>query len=304
VDLVRKADGTAYVVYSPFKRQWLAQPLPEKQDVLPAPSVINSDVELDGQPIPASPIPIDDLTFAPGEDEALRRLQSFVMGDPPIIYGYANNRDLPGVEGTSQLSPYLRFGMLSARRAVVAARYAIRTAPTPEARKGAETWLSELIWRDFYISILNQFPQVRGASFRPEYDQIQWRNNEDEFAAWCEGRTGYPFVDAAMRQLRAIGWMHNRARMVTASFLVKDLLVDWRWGGTLVYAAIDRRRSGRQQRRLAVGGRNRHRRRALFPGLQSRNPEREVRSRGKLHPALGFQNWRRLQTVRSMLPGR
>jgi deoxyribodipyrimidine photo-lyase len=230
LDLVRKADGTPYVVYSPFKRQWLAQPLPEKQDLLPAPSVINSDVDLDGQPIPASPIPIDDLTFAPGEDEAVRRLQSFVMGDQPTIYGYANNRDLPGVECTSQLSPFLRFGMVSARRAVVAARYAIRTAPTPEARKGAETWLSELIWRDFYISILNHFPQVRGSSFRPEYDQIQWRNDPAEFDAWCEGRTGYPFVDAAMRHLRTTGWMHNRARMVTASFLVKDLLVDWRWG--------------------------------------------------------------------------
>ena len=93
-----------------------------------------------------------------------------------------------------------------------------------------ETWLKELIWREFYIHILYHFPQVRTQNFRPKYDQIQWRNNQEEYLAWKEGRTGYPIVDAGMRQLKTTGWMHNRARMITASFLVKHLLIDWRWG--------------------------------------------------------------------------
>ena len=113
--------------------------------------------------------------------------------------------------------------MVSARRAVVAAQLALENAPNAKARKGAETWLNELIWREFYVAILYHFPRVRGASFRPEYDQIEWANDEQAFTAWQAGQTGYPVVDAAMRQLTATGWMHNRARM-------KDLLIDWRWG--------------------------------------------------------------------------
>jgi deoxyribodipyrimidine photo-lyase len=120
--------------------------------------------------------------------------------------------------------------MLSARQAVVTVQATIDAAPSKEARKGAETWLNELIWREFYISILYHFPKVRRRSFRPEYDHIQWQNDEQVFIAWAEGRTGYPVVDAAMRQLAQTGWMHNRARMIVASFLVKHLLIDWRWG--------------------------------------------------------------------------
>ena len=99
-----------------------------------------------------------------------------------------------------------------------------------DAQKGADTWLAELIWREFYVAILHAFPYVRGSSFRREFNRIPWRNDDADFAAWCAGRTGYPIVDAAMRQLVTEGWMHNRCRMITASFLVKDLLVDWRWG--------------------------------------------------------------------------
>jgi deoxyribodipyrimidine photo-lyase len=135
--------------------------------------------------------------------------------------------DLPG---TSGLSPYLRFGMVSAWQVHVAALAAIDAAPNDQARKGAETWLNELIWREFYIAILYHFPRVRRNSFRAGYDRIQWANDRGAFMAWCEGRTGYPVVDAAMRQLAQTGWMHNRARMIVASFLVKDLLIDWRWG--------------------------------------------------------------------------
>ncbi|MGF1505095.1 MAG: cryptochrome/photolyase family protein [Anaerolineae bacterium] len=120
--------------------------------------------------------------------------------------------------------------MIAARRAAVAAYHAMENAPDKAARENAETWLSEIIWRDFYIHILYHFPHVRGDNFRPAYDDLAWENDSEQFAAWCEGRTGYPLVDAAMRQLTVSGWMHNRARMVVASFLTKDLLIDWRRG--------------------------------------------------------------------------
>jgi deoxyribodipyrimidine photo-lyase len=120
--------------------------------------------------------------------------------------------------------------MLGLRQAVHAAQQAILEASSEEARRGAETWLNELIWREFYIQILYRFPHVSRGAFNRSLAGIPWRNNEKEFEAWKNGQTGYPIVDAGMRQLRETGWMHNRARMVVASFLVKDLLIDWRWG--------------------------------------------------------------------------
>ena len=170
------------------------------------------------------------MPFPAGEAEAQRRLQAFAAGDGAAIAGYRDGRNRPDLEGTSRLSPYLRFGMLSARQAVVAAQAARRAALTSDARSGSETWLTELIWREFYVSILYHFPHVRSGSFQRQYDRIAWDNDPAAFAAWCEGRTGVPIVDAAMRQLVTTGWMHNRCRMIVASFLVKDLLIDWRWG--------------------------------------------------------------------------
>ena len=116
------------------------------------------------------------------------------------------------------------------RQAVVFATQAIALAPDSPNRKSAETWLNELVWREFYLSILYHYPHVRQRNFRSQYDAICWENDPEAFEAWCRGRTGYPIVDAAMRQLLQSGWMHNRARMIVASFLVKDLLIDWRWG--------------------------------------------------------------------------
>lgn len=234
---VLKADGTPYTVFTPFSKAWLSQPQPNVRDVLLPPATLTSvPPEIVSLAIP-EPMPAPPNTwFVAGERAAQERLQTFVdvvwfKGKAVApVFEYNRLRDVPGVDGTSGLSPYLRFGMLSARQAVVSARVAIEAAPDKEARQGAERWLSELIWREFYHSILYHFPQVRTTSFRPQYDQIRWQNNPEDFAAWCEGRTGYPIVDAAMRQLRQTGWMHNRTRMITASFLVKDLLIDWRWG--------------------------------------------------------------------------
>ncbi|MCU0376614.1 MAG: DNA photolyase family protein, partial [Chitinophagaceae bacterium] len=136
-----------------------------------------------------------------------------------IIAKYKEQRDLPGVAGTSRLGVHLRFGTLSIR---TLARY---------AQPLSEGFLNELIWRDFYHMILWHFPHVgRGEAFKKPYDKIVWRNNEAEFEAWCKGQTGYPIVDAGMRELNTTGFMHNRVRMITASFLIKHLLIDWRWG--------------------------------------------------------------------------
>lgn len=225
---VLKQDGEPYTVFTPFKKNaWLERPLPQQSDLLSAPGRLSTPDKIQSDALPTKPELPKVMPFIPGEVEAQHRLEAFAQR---AIGRYAQDRDLVSLSGTSQLSPYLRFGMLSARQAVVTAVTAMQQASSNEARKGAETWLSELIWREFYVHILYHFPHVLHRSFRPEYDGIKWRNWEDEFDAWCNGRTGYPLVDAAMRQLTTIGWMHNRARMVVASFLVKDLLIDWRWG--------------------------------------------------------------------------
>jgi deoxyribodipyrimidine photo-lyase len=227
---VLKADGDPYVVFTPFSRRWKSLPLPRAADLLPAPEGLGGDPALKGLPIPAEPALPPPLPFTPGEAEAGRRLRAFLRSDDPPVYRYAAARDRMDLAGTSGLSPYLRFGMISARRAAATAVETIETAPNASARRSAETWLNELIWREFYVGILGHFPEVRRHSFRANLREIAWQNDETDFAAWREGRTGYPVVDAAMRQLVQSGWMHNRARMIVASFLVKDLLVDWRWG--------------------------------------------------------------------------
>jgi deoxyribodipyrimidine photo-lyase len=227
---VVKEDGSPYTVYTPFSKRWLALPLPSPADLLPAPRRVATPTDLDSLPIPAEPGLPASVPFPAGEADAQRRLAAFTEGEDAAITRYRDDRNRPDLEGTSLLSPYLRFGMLSARQAVVASRIARLGARTSDACYGTDTWLSELIWREFYVAILYQFPHVRSGSFQRHYDHIPWANDEADFAAWCEGRTGYPIVDAAMRQLVQTGWMHNRSRMIVASFLVKDLLIDWRWG--------------------------------------------------------------------------
>lgn len=223
-----KGDGTPYTVFTPFmKNAWLERPLPRLKDILPAPQQLQTPTEIASGPLPAEPTLPQDVLFQPGEAEGQCRLQAFAEDG---LARYAEKRDMVSEDGTSRLSPYLRFGMISARQAIATAITAKQKAQHKEAKRSAETWLSELVWREFYINILYHFPHVLRGSFRPEYDQIVWRNDPTEFQAWCDGRTGYPLVDAAMRQLNTTGWMHNRARMIVASFLVKDLLIDWRRG--------------------------------------------------------------------------
>jgi deoxyribodipyrimidine photo-lyase len=224
---VVKADGKPYTVFTPFSRAWKALPPPQASDLIAAPGRMDTPGDLHSLPIPSEPALPASAPFVPGEAEAQRKLAAFVQTG---IGRYADAHNRMDLDGTSQLSPYLRFGMISARRAVAAAFAAMRKSPDRKARKGAETWLNELIWREFYVSILHHFPNVRREAFRADLRDIPWENDEGAFAAWREGRTGYPIVDAAMRQLVDTGWMHNRARMIVASFLVKDLLIDWRRG--------------------------------------------------------------------------
>ena len=216
---VLKSNGKPYTVYTPFSKAWKSK-LPSRLTLLPAPEQITTPAGIAGEPLPKyriSPL------FPAGEPEALVRLEEFLH---QRIYTYGENRDRMDLDGTSSISPYLHFGMLGLRQAVSAVRQAIGQ----KRSDSAEVWLNELIWREFYIQILYHFPYVSRTAFNPSLANIPWRNDEVEFEAWKDGRTGVPIVDAGMRQLKEIGWMHNRARMIVASYLVKDLLIDWRWG--------------------------------------------------------------------------
>ncbi len=219
---IHKPDGRPYTIYTPYSKTWKANLKDIK--LFPAPEKINTPAGIKTESPPAY---TPNLLFPAGEQEALVRLEEFLH---KRVYAYAEDRNRMDMDGTSSLSPYLRFGMLGLRQAVRMAQQAQAHARSAEAKRGAEIWLNELIWREFYIQILYHFPHVSQNAFNASLANIPWRNNETEFAAWKEGRTGMPIVDAAMRQLKETGWMHNRARMIVASFLVKDLLIDWRWG--------------------------------------------------------------------------
>jgi deoxyribodipyrimidine photo-lyase len=220
---ILKFDGSPYTVFTPFSKVWKSL-LPSDLGISQAPEHIPTIPAVSSEPIPKYD---QEIYFPAGEAQAQKRLDAFLT-DKISDYGVGRNQLY--MDGTSALSPYIHFGMLGLRTAVHHAQQAILTAPDQASLKSASTWLDELIWREFYIYILYHYPHVRDGNFRPQYDRIPWRNNADDFEAWKNGLTGYPVVDAAMRQLTTTGWMHNRARMIVASFLVKDLLIDWRWG--------------------------------------------------------------------------
>jgi deoxyribodipyrimidine photo-lyase len=219
---VKRADGGPYTVFTPYSRAWKNLSFPGTRH--PAPTALPPLPRLESGMLPDLPATAG---FAPGEREAKRRLAAFLDGP---VFAYADDRNRMNIDGTSALSPYLRFGMLSARNAARAVLQAEQAAPDGEARAGCQTWLTELIWREFYQAILYHFPHVLKAAYNPALRNIPWRDAPADLAAWQEGRTGYPVVDAGMRQLRETGWMHNRVRMITASFLVKDLLISWQEG--------------------------------------------------------------------------
>ncbi len=227
-DEVLTAGGTPFSVFTPYKNAWLRRLTADDARASPFSPRAGQLVP----PAPASTLPplgamgfvagVLDLAALPAGSSGAERLFSDFLSR---IDRYHEARDYPAVRGPSYLSVHLRFGTIPIRRLVREAWQRCQ-----EGSRGAEVWLSELIWRDFYFQILAHHPRVVTESFKPEYDAIRWRDDPEGFAAWCEGRTGYPIVDAAMRQLNQTGYMHNRLRMVAASFLTKHLLVDWRRG--------------------------------------------------------------------------
>jgi len=228
-DEVLTLGGTPFSVFTPYKNAWLkklepffvkAYPVERYMDHLAmAPAY---PVRLTLANIGFEPTNLQALGINGGAAAAKKLLDDFL----PRMARYRDSRDFPAKKGPSYLSVHLRFGTVSIR-ALARAAWPGTGGPPGE---GPATWLSELVWRDFYFMILHHHPHVVSRAFKPAYDVIQWPNDKALFAAWCEGRTGYPIVDAAMRQLNQTGYMHNRLRMIAASFLVKDLHVDWRWG--------------------------------------------------------------------------
>lgn len=219
---VLSQSGEAFRVFTPYFRAWRAKMTPADialREPDPAKFIPSNRLAQKGnltlQQIGFQPT---DLWLEPGEDGAQTRLTQFLAK----VDQYAENRDLPALDATSGLSVHLRFGTVSVRECV-------RAVADPTT-KGQEKWLAELAWREFYQMILANWPEVARETFRPEYRNLHWPGTRDDFEKWCEGQTGYPIVDAAMRCLNATGWMHNRLRMVTAMFLTKDLLCDPKWG--------------------------------------------------------------------------
>lgn len=207
---VTKDDGLPYTVFTPYSRKWKARLAEFPVQTVDSASLLKNCLQYTPTKLPQ----LEQMGF-----KSARWTFPGTQVVDEIIRQYAANRDFPASNGTSKLGVHLRFGTISVRQLVI------------HTKDKSETYLNELIWRDFYHQILYNFPHVgKGRSFKKEYDQIEWRDSEEDFEKWCKGQTGYPIVDAGMRELAATGYMHNRVRMITASFLTKHLFIDWRWG--------------------------------------------------------------------------
>ncbi len=206
---VLKPDGKPYTIFTPYSRIWKSKFVTSNNKNFPSEKHLDKFYKLDSFPIPT----LSEIGF----EKSIIEIPSLHI-DEKIILHYDKTRNFPSVHGTTKSSTHLRFGTVSIRKLASIAHVK------------NEQWLNELIWRDFFMMILYHFPYVVNRSFKSKYDNIQWRNNEKEFEAWCNGETGYPIVDAGMRELNQTGFMHNRVRMIVASFLTKHLLINWQWG--------------------------------------------------------------------------
>ncbi len=206
---VVKADGSPYTVYTPYMNKWMD--LFVQQQPSPVTSEKHSGNFAKGLHFPFPEL--KDIGF----NQSGIKVQEFDTSHP-LISSYKHTRDLPYLEGTSRIGPYLRFGLVGIRTLV------------RQTSEHSSTYFKELVWREFFMQILWHYPRVVDQAFKEKYERVGWINDERLFTKWCDGQTGYPIVDAGMRQLKATGYMHNRVRMITASFLCKHLLTDWRWG--------------------------------------------------------------------------
>lgn len=206
---VLKDDGKPYTVFTPYSKKWRKRLAEDPIQNYPSQHLLGQLNDADQQPL----IPLEEMGFTPSN---LPFPSAEV--EKKTLVNYAEQRDYPGIRSTSRLGVHLRFGTISIRELA------------HQAMSISDAYLNELIWRDFYHMVLYHFPQSVDQCFKPQYEAIKWEHNTVHFKAWCEGKTGYPLVDAGMRELNATGFMHNRVRMVAASFLTKHLLLDWRWG--------------------------------------------------------------------------
>ena len=228
-DLLTQA-GNPFTVFTPYSKAWQARVPPPPRPRLRRLKTGGKRPKVHSDTLPLDPAelghPLQQTLFEAGEPAALKALNDFLAA---MVFHYGETRDFPSADGTSKLSAHLRCGTLGIRTILAGLKAARATAP-PAGQKSCDVFLNELIWREFYLQILANFPHVIKGAFRPEYDRLAWSDREDHFQAWCAGMTGYPLVDAALRCLNATGWMHNRLRMIVAMFLTKDLLVPWQRG--------------------------------------------------------------------------
>ena len=205
-----KSDGDPYKVYTPYMKTWKSTFNPDKLKIYYTNNYLDNLIEHSRLPN----LTLSDIGFKKSSQE----IASYDV-TPTLIQEYESKRNFPAKDATSHLGPHLRFGTVSVRKMIKKA-----------IAENNEIFWQELIWREFFMQILWHYPRTVNESFKPKYDRIEWRNNEAEFKAWCEGKTGYPLIDAGMRELNNTGFMHNRIRMLVGSFLCKHLLIDWRWG--------------------------------------------------------------------------
>ena len=206
---VVKDDGSGYMVYTPYAKRWKSVLKANHYKPYESQKLISHFLKQDGLPLPT----LQEMGFKLNPS-----IPQVASPDESIIQRYDETRNIPSITGTTRMGIHLRFGTISIRTLVA------------KALQLNQVYLSELIWREFFMQILWHQPRLINEACKKEYDNIKWRNNEEEFERWCQGQTGYPIVDAGMRELNETGFMHNRVRMIVGSFLVKDLLIDWRWG--------------------------------------------------------------------------
>ena len=221
--------GKPFTVFTPYAKAWKMRRIPPGHGKANPARMRWTDV-ICSDALPADSaafgLPCTQTVFAAGETAAQQQLENFLTRK---VYAYAEARDRVDMEGTSTLSAHLRAGTIGIRT-VMSKLTTARAKGTAAQQRSCEVFLNELIWREFYFQVLHNFPHVMRGAFRPEYDALAWSDNEEDFRAWCEGQTGYPIIDAALRCLKATGWMHNRLRMIVAMFLTKDLLINWQRG--------------------------------------------------------------------------
>ena len=234
-EILTKSSNSPYKVYTPFWRSWVKEPKPVVAALVKQLQGLTKAEEKQASAV-AIALPSaqelgyewsNPLLLEPGATAAQERLEEFC---DRAIYCYDEERNFPYVDGTSTLSAALKFGAIGIRTVWQATVEVRENCRSEEASNGVITWQKELAWREFYQHCMFFFPELAQGAYRDEFKDFPWDNDRAKFAAWCEGKTGYPIVDAAMRQLNQTGWMHNRCRMIVASFLTKDLMIDWRWG--------------------------------------------------------------------------